>query len=100
MTNALFEVVGDGGVSEERIAPGAVVLRGYALPHAATLLAAIGEVSAAAPFHHMVTPGGFRMSAAMTNCGALDWVTDLPVATVAAVRSPIKDPSRPQRPPR
>ncbi len=24
----------------------------------------------------MVTPGGFRMSVAMTNCGALGWVTD------------------------
>jgi alkylated DNA repair protein (DNA oxidative demethylase) len=24
----------------------------------------------------MVTPGGYRMSVAMTNCGALGWVTD------------------------
>ena len=24
----------------------------------------------------MITPGGFRMSAAMTNCGTLGWVTD------------------------
>jgi alkylated DNA repair protein (DNA oxidative demethylase) len=24
----------------------------------------------------MVTPGGFRMSVAMTNCGSLGWVTD------------------------
>jgi alkylated DNA repair protein (DNA oxidative demethylase) len=24
----------------------------------------------------MVTPGGFRMSVAMTNCGAVGWVTD------------------------
>ena len=31
---------------------------------------------AAAPFRHLVTPGGFRMSVAMTNCGALGWVTD------------------------
>ena len=31
---------------------------------------------AAAPFRHMVTPGGSRMSVAMTNCGALGWVTD------------------------
>jgi alkylated DNA repair protein (DNA oxidative demethylase) len=34
------------------------------------------DVTAAAPFRHMVTPGGFRMSAAMTNCGAAGWVTD------------------------
>jgi len=24
----------------------------------------------------MITPGGFRMSVAMTKCGALGWVTD------------------------
>jgi alkylated DNA repair protein (DNA oxidative demethylase) len=24
----------------------------------------------------MITPGGFRMSVAMTNCGSLGWVTD------------------------
>jgi alkylated DNA repair protein (DNA oxidative demethylase) len=29
----------------------------------------------AAPFRHMVTPGGFRMSVAMTNCGELGWVS-------------------------
>jgi alkylated DNA repair protein (DNA oxidative demethylase) len=29
-----------------------------------------------APFRHMVTPGGFRMPVAMTNCGALGWVSD------------------------
>ena len=52
------------------------MLRAYALPQEAALLAAIGEVIAAAPLRHMVTPGGFRMSAAMTNCGALGWVTD------------------------
>src|SRR5262249_36146035 len=34
------------------------------------------KVAAQAPFRHMVTPGGFRMSVAMTNCGALGWVTD------------------------
>jgi alkylated DNA repair dioxygenase AlkB len=27
-------------------------------------------------FLHMIAPGGFRMSAAMTNCGTLGWVTD------------------------
>ena len=31
---------------------------------------------AQAPLRHLVTPGGFRMSVAMSNCGALGWVTD------------------------
>ncbi len=36
----------------------------------------IRAIEKAAPFRHMVTPGGGRMSAAMTNCGARGWVTD------------------------
>lgn len=56
--------------------PGAAVLRGFATPVEAVLLADVDEVAARAPFRHMVTPGGHRMSAAMTNCGALGWVTD------------------------
>ncbi len=58
------------------LAPGAVVLRRFAAPAAPALLAAVDDVTARAPFRHMVTPGGFRMSVAMTNCGALGWVTD------------------------
>jgi DNA oxidative demethylase len=40
------------------------------------LWTAVQAVAAEAPFRHMVTPGGFTMSVAMTNCGALGWVTD------------------------
>lgn len=64
--------------SDERLAIGqdAFVLRGYALSCAEGLLAAIGDMEAAAPFRHMVTPGGFTMSVALTNCGALGWTSD------------------------
>ena len=51
-------------------------LAGFALPLEQALLAAVGEVMAAAPLRHMRTPGGQRMSVAMTNCGAAGWVTD------------------------
>ena len=61
---------------KEPIGHGAVVLRGFALPCASELLAAVDHVSTAAPFRHMVTPGGHTMSVAMTNCGELGWVTD------------------------
>src|SRR3979409_978889 len=61
---------------KEAIAPGAFILRGFALPNEATLMDALREVTAKSPFRHMVTPGGFRMSVAMTNCGALGWITD------------------------
>jgi alkylated DNA repair protein (DNA oxidative demethylase) len=62
--------------AREEIAPGAFVLRGFALPVETALLDALREVTAAAPFRNMVTPGGYRMSVAMTNCGELGWVTD------------------------
>jgi DNA oxidative demethylase len=52
------------------------VLRGFARREAAELLAAVEDIAAVAPFRHMVTPGGFRMSVAMTSCGQAGWVTD------------------------
>jgi DNA oxidative demethylase len=58
------------------LAEGAVLLGGFALPVEAPLLAALDAVAAAAPFRHMVTPGGSTMSVAMTNCRVAGWVTD------------------------
>ena len=54
----------------------AFVLRGFALPFVDMLLSSIGAVEQASPFRQMVTPGGFTMSVALTNCGALGWTTD------------------------
>ena len=68
----LFDDLG----AERRFADGAVLLRGLALPREAALLAAIESVTAVSPFRHMVTPGGFTMSVAMSNCGAAGWITD------------------------
>ncbi len=42
---------------------------------APALGAAIDAVTAVAPFRRMITPGGFRMSVAMTNCGTYGWVS-------------------------
>lgn len=58
------------------LAKGAVLLDGFAESVEAPLLTALDRVVAVVPFRHMVTPGGFRMSVAMTNCGAVGWVTD------------------------
>lgn len=60
----------------EDMAPGAVLLRGRALGCDVALLDGIAGIAAEAPFRRMVTPGGFTMSVAMTNCGAAGWVTD------------------------
>jgi alkylated DNA repair protein (DNA oxidative demethylase) len=59
-----------------RLGPDALVLPGVALPLVDALLAGIDAVAEAAPWRHMVTPGGLRMSVAMTNCGRLGWTTD------------------------
>lgn len=53
-----------------------MLLRGFAKAEAETLMAAIEQVVASAPFRHMTTRGGHRMSVAMTNCGEAGWVTD------------------------
>jgi DNA oxidative demethylase len=55
---------------------GAMVLHDFASADAAALVAAVRQVADRAPFRHMVTPGGYRMSVAMTNCGDAGWVTD------------------------
>lgn len=60
----------------ERIGAQSVVLRQFASPMQHELITAIDEISLQAPFRHMLTPGGYTMSAAMTSCGALGWITD------------------------
>lgn len=62
--------------TREALAPGASVLRGFALDVTQDLLADIGRVAARSPFRHLVTPGGKPMSVAMTNCGAVGWFSD------------------------
>ncbi|KQP12732.1 DNA oxidative demethylase AlkB [Pseudorhodoferax sp. Leaf267] len=71
MTLDLFEPP-----AREALSEAAWLLRGFALPHVDALLAAIADVARAAPFRQMQTPGGFTMSVALTNCGALGWTTD------------------------
>ena len=58
----------------EHLTEGVVLLPGFA--GSASLLSDIEAVAGAAPFRHMVTRGGHAMSAAMTNCGTVGWVSD------------------------
>jgi alkylated DNA repair protein (DNA oxidative demethylase) len=60
----------------ETIAPGALWLHGFVRDDAEAVLHVIEAIAAASPFRNMVTPGGFTMSVAMTNCGTAGWVTD------------------------
>lgn len=76
MTLGLFDEVPAPYTAPEVIAPGAMLLRGFALEVDEVLLQAVQDVTAAAPLRHLVTPGGYTMSVAMSNCGALGWVSD------------------------
>ncbi len=71
--DSLFE---DESADREAIAEGAILLRGFAADPAPRLMSDLAKIVKAAPFRHMVTPGGFRMSVAMTNCGQAGWVSD------------------------
>ncbi|RZJ09216.1 MAG: DNA oxidative demethylase AlkB [Acidovorax sp.] len=76
MTPGLFDELPSTPQAPEWLEPGAVILRGFALEPAAELLQAVGAITAIAPFRHLITPGGKRMSVAMTNCGPLGWISD------------------------
>ena len=76
LTADLFDSLADIGPSRQHNADGAVLLRAFARPAEAELIAALRGVVEQAPFRHMSTPGGHQMSVAMTNCGTAGWVTD------------------------
>jgi alkylated DNA repair protein (DNA oxidative demethylase) len=76
MTADLFDDARAGTPGTVPLAPGALLLRGFAVAQAEVLLAGLAQVLADSPFRHMVTPGGFRMSVAMTNAGSWGWVSD------------------------
>jgi len=60
----------------QQLAARTTLLPGFALAELEPLLDALRPVLRAAPFRHMQTPGGLRMAVALSNCGALGWVSD------------------------
>lgn len=72
----MLDLFADSDPWQEPLAPGATILRRFALARPDTLFQAIAEVAALSPFRHMITPGGYTMSVAMTNCGSLGWTTN------------------------
>lgn len=74
---ALGDLLADAApASPQTLGPGAVLLPRFAAGDVFALLAGIASIAEAAPFRRMVTPGGFTMSVAITNCGNAGWVTD------------------------
>ena len=76
MIPTLFEDSTECAPLNESLGQGTAILYGFARTVETAIMEALFTVAAQSPFRHMVTPGGFRMSVAMTNCGALGWVTD------------------------
>ncbi|MBC7599896.1 MAG: alpha-ketoglutarate-dependent dioxygenase AlkB [Polaromonas sp.] len=76
MTFDLFNNSPEPYLTPEPIAPGAAILRGFALPVADALVRGIHAVITAVPLRHLVTPGGHTMTVAMSNCGPLGWTSD------------------------
>ena len=77
MTRDLFDDLPAPVLVPQPIAPGAMLLRGFALDQAEALIQATQQVIARAPLRHLVTPGGRAMSVGMSNCGALGWTSSL-----------------------
>lgn len=75
MTADLFGELPPLEAADLAIAPGAALLRGFACGADAALMQAFEGVTAQAPLRHLVTPGGYTMSVAMSNCGSLGWVS-------------------------
>jgi len=74
LSTELFARSGPAG--QVPLAEGAMLLRGFARPLERPLLGAVFALAERAPFRHMSTPGGRRMSVAMTNCGTAGWISD------------------------
>src|SRR3989442_5743379 len=62
--------------SHDQLEEGAVLLRGFAAAEAPLLVEEVARIAQGAAFRHLVTPGGYTMSVAMTNCGRVGWVSD------------------------
>ncbi|MGM4896639.1 DNA oxidative demethylase AlkB [Tardiphaga sp. 839_C3_N1_4] len=75
MTDLFADIRDDQPACEEH-AEGAVLLRNFFAAEQPDVIAALRLIVKAAPFRHLVTPGGHTMSVAMTNCGRVGWVSD------------------------
>lgn len=76
MMNDLFDTKDPTQGWSEALGEGTTFFRGMIVGEAPAILEHIDRISELAPLRHLVTPGGKKMSVAMSNCGALGWVSD------------------------
>ncbi|MEX1198810.1 MAG: DNA oxidative demethylase AlkB [Pseudohongiellaceae bacterium] len=72
----LFDIETTDDAWSEQLDEGSFHLHGFVVEEADNLLEQVANVAEESPFRHLVTPGGKRMSVAMTNCGEYGWVSD------------------------
>lgn len=75
ISGQLFDNADSSG-SAERLSEGAVLFHGRLLDDAEAIVETIREINRQAPFRHLITPGGHKMSVSMTSCGDLGWMSD------------------------
>ena len=73
MTADLFGAPRNSSWAVEPLAEGAAVLRGFASAEAPALMDSLRQILTTAPFRHMVTPGGLRMSVAWGSILCSSW---------------------------
>ena len=76
MNYDLFDTVHDGDTWTETICTDALVLRQFAASNMPEIVTAVAQVIKQSPFRHMQTAGGYTMSAALSSCGKVGWVSD------------------------
>ncbi len=62
--------------NDQQLGAGAWVLRGFALDYVDRVLGQLRQIRGESPFRHMITPGGYTMSVALTCCGNVGWTAD------------------------
>jgi len=82
--------------TREALEEGAVLLRSFATAEEPALLEEVARIAKSAPFRHLVTPGGYTMSVAMTNCGRVGWVCLTALASVRTASIPTPVPPGPR----
>jgi DNA oxidative demethylase len=71
-----MDLFGELTANCQEIVKDTFLLTGFALTNEAIILDDLAAIISQSPLRNMMTPMGFAMSAAMTNCGKLGWVAD------------------------
>ncbi len=86
-----MDLFDDSLPSRQEVAPGACLLRGFALAEEKQLLAELADIVSQAPFQAMMTPMGM-MAVKTTSCGDFGWQSDCFGYRYNAVNSANKQP--------